>query len=140
MEDEAAGDPGGSAALLEFVDEHERALTYDFRARFGLSLSAIGAEVSYGEAIALVQGLRCETGSHLAADLNGYDWVASHTDVAMIVLSEWFLNVHRDREKSPEPLTLPRPWPAADQAPDVTADERAELLRQLTERSALRDR
>lgn len=140
MEREAAGIAGGTAALLAFVAEHERALTYDFRAKFCLPLSAVGSDVTYGEAIILIEGLLRETGSHLVAKMSGYDWVASHADVALITLSEWFMNVHRDRDKSPEPLRLPRPWPAGRTAPDVNEEERAALVLKLTERSALRDR
>lgn len=61
-------------------------------------------------------------------------------DVALLTLSEWFVNVHRDREKAREPFRFPRPWPDADAAPTVTPDELAELTEKLLARSALRDR
>lgn len=72
--------------------------------------------------------------------MRGYGWVASHADVAAITLAEWFVNVHRDREKSREPIRFPRPWPDADAKPNVTPDELAELTEKLLARSALRDR
>jgi predicted nucleotidyltransferase len=74
------------------------------------------------------------------AALRGYEWVASDADVAVITLAEWFANVHRDREKVREPFKFPRPWPDADAAPQVTAEELTELTEKLLARSALRDR
>ena len=61
-------------------------------------------------------------------------------DVATLTLAEWFVNVYRDREKSREPIRLPRPWPDAEAAPTVTPDELADLTENLLARSALRDR
>lgn len=72
--------------------------------------------------------------------MRGYGWVASHADVAVITLAEWFANVHRDPQKSREPFRFPRPWPDADAKPNVTPDELAELTEKLLARSALRDR
>lgn len=140
MEGEAAGNAGGIAALLAFVAEHERALTYDFRTRIHMPLSALGWEIPFGEGIHLVMELRRDTGSHTYASERGYDWVASYADISQMILAEWYMNVHRDRKQSPDPIHLPRPWP--DQAPnaDVTAEERAELEQKLLARSALRDR
>ena len=84
--------------------------------------------------------LRRETGSHLATKARGWDWAASFSDVATILHTEWYMNVHRDREVSKEPIKLPRPWSAVDPNADVTAEQRAELEQKLLERSALRDR
>lgn len=58
----------------------------------------------------------------------------------MITLAEWYMNVHRDTKAAREPFRLPRPWPAADAKPDVTAEELAALTEKLVARSALRDR
>lgn len=81
-----------------------------------------------------------ETGSHLFAALRGYDWPASYTAIAQMIHAEWYMNVHRDREASREPIRLPRPWPVKDPNADVTAEQRAELEQALLARSALRDR
>lgn len=139
MAGEAAGHAGGTAALLAFVDEHERALTYDFRAQFHQPLTAIGGEISYGEAIRLVEGLMCEPGSHLSMKMRGWNWAASFGEVAQITLAEWYTNAHRDRKESPEPIRFPRPWPDRDENADVTAEQRAEHERELLSRSAIRD-
>lgn len=140
MAREAAGLTGGTAALLAFIAEHERALTYDFRVRFHLPLSSIGGEVTYGEAILLISELKRETGSHLVMSLRGWDWSASNADIALITHAEWYMNVHRDTKASKEPIKLPRPWSEKDPNADVTAQERAELEQKLLARSALRDR
>lgn len=71
--------------------------------------------------------------------MRGYEWVASHVDIAMLTLAEWYVNVHRDPKAAREPFKFPRPWPDSDAAPQVTADELAELTEQLLSRSALRD-
>jgi hypothetical protein len=136
---EAAGHTGGSAALLAFVAEHERALTYDFRHRFQMPLSDIGSRIPFGEAIFLVEGLMREPSSHLAMTLRGWEWAAGFDDVALITLAEWYTNAHRDTKAAPDPFRFPRPWPDVDRV-DVTAEERAVLERKLLERSALRDR
>jgi len=94
----------------------------------------------YRRAADLIEELFKETGSHTFASLRGYDWVASHADVATLTLSEWFVNVHRDRVRAPEPIRFPRPWPDVDAVPTVTPDELAELTEKLLARSALRDR
>lgn len=135
-----AGVSGGSAALLAFVAEHERALTYDFRHYLHFPLSEVGDSVTFGEAIHLVQGLLAEPRSHIVADLRGYTSVATDAEIAQITLAEWYVNVHRDTEKAREPFRFPRPWPDQDATPIVSAEERAELERKLLERSALRDR
>lgn len=139
MAGEAAGDAGGTAALLAFVDEHERALTYDFRTRIGVPLSEIGQSIPYGEAIHLIAGLRIDTGSHTFASVRGWEWVASYADLALIAHAEWYMNVHRDRKEAPDHIRLPRPWPDVDENADVTAERRAELERDLLSRSAIRD-
>lgn len=139
MEGEAAGDAGGIAALLAFVAEHERALTFDFRARLHMPLSSLGWEIPFGEGIHLVMELRRDTGSHTYASEHGYQWVASFAEIAQMAHAEWYMNVHRDRKEAPDPIRLPRPWPDRDENADVTADERAELERDLLSRSAIRD-
>lgn len=72
--------------------------------------------------------------------MRGYEWVATSADIALITLAEWYTNVHRDRKEAREPFRFPRPWPAADAAPKVTAEEFEALTEKLLARSALRDR
>lgn len=93
----------------------------------------------YRRAADLIEELFKEPTSHIVTALRGYEWVASHADIAMLTLAEWYVNVHRDEKKSREPFKFPRPWPDVDAAPQVTADELAELTEQLLSRSALRD-
>lgn len=72
--------------------------------------------------------------------MRDYEWPASYVEIAQILHAEWYLNVHRDREASKEPIRLPRPWSTKDPNADVTAEQRAELEQTLLARSALRDR
>ena len=83
--------------------------------------------------------LRRETGSHLFAEVNDYEWAASNAEIAQIVHAEWYANVHRDRDAVKEPLRFPRPWREKDPNADVTAEKRAELEQMLLARSAIRD-
>lgn len=81
-----------------------------------------------------------ETGSHLFADLAGYDRAASQADIAAIIHAESYLNVHRDTKRSKKPIQLPRPWSPKDPNADVTPERRAELVQQLRKRSVFADR
>ncbi|WP_404474847.1 hypothetical protein [Microbacterium aerolatum] len=72
--------------------------------------------------------------------MRDYDWPASYADIAQLLHAEWYMNVHRDRDSSKEPIRLPRPWSTKGPNADVTTEELAELTEQLLARSALRDR
>ena len=109
--------------------------------KLGLDLDELGTRrLRWRRASDLVEELLKETGSHLSTSIRGDRWVASFSDVAQIAHAEWFMNANRDRERAPEPIRLPRPWPDREANADITDDERAELERQLLARSALRDR
>lgn len=48
-------------------------MEYDFRSRFHLPLDSIGGKVAWGEAIRLVQILRVDPSSQIAAAIEGWD-------------------------------------------------------------------
>jgi hypothetical protein len=125
---------GGSAALLELIEEHRPELTFDFRRYFGLSLRDIGESITYGEALHLVFELRKESGSHTHMARWHLSETASLADLATIRHAEWYMNGHK-KENTPE-IELPRPWQAPDPNADVTPERRAELKAQLQRRSA----
>lgn len=102
-------------------------------------MSALGEQITFGEGKHLIAELRRDTGSHTYASEQGYVWIASFAEIAQIAHAEWYMNAHRDRTEAPEPLCLPRPWPATDENADVTAERRAELEAELLSRSAIRD-
>lgn len=72
--------------------------------------------------------------------MRDYDWPASYVDISQMLHAEWYMNVHRDRDATKEPIKLPRPWSAKDPNADVTAEQRTALEQKLLARSALRDR
>lgn len=136
---EERGPPGGTVALLAFVEEHRAALRFDFRHRFpGIAdgINGIGTSVLFGEALDLVVGLLKETGSHLVAEIVGLTRPLSWADIAVITLTESYLNAHRDPKKSPKPFTLFEIWEKQDPNADVTPERRRELEEQLERRSA----
>lgn len=130
--------PGGSAALLDFIEEHRAALRFDFRHYLQIPLGEIGESVSFGEALDLVVELLKETGSHVVAELSGLTRSMSWADMAMVVLAEGYLNAHRDTKKQPKPVTLFELWEKRDTNADVTPERRRELEEQLERRSAFR--
>lgn len=134
MAREAGRHVGGSAALLELIEEHRPALTFDFRRYFGLSLREVGGSVTYGEALHLVFELRNESGSHLHMGRHGLSETASLADIATITHAEWYMNGHK-KDGAPT-IELPRPWSVPDPNADVTPARRAELKAQLQRRSA----
>lgn len=136
MAGEERGPPGGSVALLQFVEEHRAALRFDFRHYLHVSLDEVGGSVTFGEALDLVVELLKETGSHLVAELAGMSRPLSWADLAVITLTEAYLNAHRDPKKQPKPVQLFDLWEKTDPNADVTAERRAELEAQLERRSA----
>ncbi len=139
MGGEERGAPGGTFALLAFVEEHRRSLRFDFRHLFpGIEggLDAIGESVLFGEALDLVIGVLKETGSHVVAEIVGLNRPLSWADQSMVVLTEAYLNGHRDPKKVPKPITLFEMWEKKDPNADVTPERRRELEEQLERRSA----
>jgi hypothetical protein len=81
-----------------------------------------------------------EFGSHLRAEIVGWDFAASYGEVMAGLYAEAYVNVHRDTKSQPEPRELLHPWPSATRAEEVTPEERARLRALLLANSAFRDR
>lgn len=77
--------------------------------------------------------LRLEFGTHTHASVQGWEWPATMAEVVTIMHAQWFMNVHRDRSISPQPISLPVPWPDRDA---VSPEVHAEYEQQLIARSA----
>lgn len=102
-----------------------------------MSIDRMGQDFTLGEARDLLIELMRESGSHLFADMAGYDLAASQSDLATILHAEWYMNVHRDRKKHKKDIQLPRPWSEKKPNAGVTPERRAELVAELERRSAL---
>lgn len=133
---EERGPLGGTAALLELIEEQEAALRWDFRRYLGLALSEIGASIPFGEAISLVAEDIRETGSHLHANLTGLRFAASQSDIALILHATWFMNANKDDKQHPEQIELPGPFVRPEEEPDATDGEKADALAYLEAHSA----
>ena len=129
------GSPGGTAALLDLIEEHEAAIRWDFRRYLSLSLDDLGVTVTWREATHLLMELTRESGSHLVAALNGYKAAASFADLANILHAEAFVNFHRDRAEYPAPFRLPSPL--ADEPEASATDAELEEARALLERYSM---
>lgn len=66
-----------------------------------------------------------------------FDFAASQADVATILHAEWYRNMTRPYLKKSPPVELPRPFGKKKPNADVTPAQRAELMAQLEERSAI---
>lgn len=131
--------PGGTLALLEFIEEHRPALTWDFRRYLREPLSALGDGIPWGEAADLINELLRETGSHLYADMAGLQLAASQAEFATILHAEGFLNANRDRDLVPDPVELPAPFDRRPDVEPVTAEEYDAAAAYLAANSAFRD-
>lgn len=119
------------------ADEHGDALRYDFRARLGLSWDRAGVDFSWGEAVAFVNRLRLDMGSHLFAALAGWAWPASYGELVGALHYAAFLAVNTDEKKGSAP-TVPFPWSASGAGEVVSAEERRVAEENLAARSAIR--
>ena len=101
------GDPGGSLALLELIEEHKAAFAYDWRTRFGLPLSAVGEAMTFGEALLLAGELAADPSSRVAAALSGWSRPADRVEIA---LADLFDLIARTVEWKKPPRDYPRAW------------------------------
>jgi hypothetical protein len=109
-------------------------LAYDFRFRFRLSLSEIGQGVPYGEALALVQQLGLEQGSHFFMSASGWDYPMDAATMYTAALTVTVKNMLL--AEGEKPATVKWPWPDTDAPEDVTPEERAVLQARLQSSSA----
>jgi len=126
---------GGSAALLDLIEEHKPEFAFDFRRYFGIPLRDIGtSECPYGEALLLLFELRKESGSHTHMRIHGFTETTALSQFTDMLLAQRILNYLRP-ENTPA-IELPIPMERADPNADVTPERRAELRAQLQRRSA----
>ena len=110
-------------------------MRFDFQHYFGKSIDEIGKSIRYGEAIDLVEELQREVGSHLSADIAGWEIAATYGDLLALFRTEAYLSVHHDPKKPP--VEMLRPW--SDGQADVSPEERARLKAILVASSPFRD-
>ena len=80
------GDLPGSLTLLDLIEEHRSAFAYDWRTRFGLSVSSVGDAMTFGEAWLLTLELVRDPSSHVAAAVGGLTFPVSQEWLAIKVL------------------------------------------------------
>lgn len=102
-----------------------------------MCLDDVGDAFTYGEAIDLVEALVDEPGTRLYAAVRRWEFPMSRLERDMRLLTESYLEVHRDKKKRTQPVDLGWPYPAEEL---VTDEEREALTQQLIRRSALADR
>lgn len=95
------------------IQQHRPALEYDWRARFHLPLTVVGASMSWGEAIRLTRLLRADSSSQTAAAIEGWDYPISHEALAILDLFDLEHQVNSKKRPKPHPL---RPWKSTGNA------------------------
>jgi hypothetical protein len=99
-------EPGGIIRVVEILDDHTAAFTYDFRNRFGLGLDDLGTTVPWHEVVYLVSVLVRDPSSWLQTSLNGWHHPVSYEWAALAATYDLHAQVHSKRKPKP----YPRPW------------------------------
>lgn len=95
------GHAGKIDGLLDLLDEQPAAVTYDWWARFHQSPRVIGTDLMpWSEAIALVQTLRSDPSSAIAAALEGWDRPVSTE--ALVLMDLFDLDITVNSKNRPE--------------------------------------
>jgi len=107
-----------------------------------VSVSEVGASVTYGEAAALIRELARVFGSHYAAARESWDFVPDEGYASFLLSSllEGYIHTHRNEKDRGKPISIPRPWGDGKPSEKVSDEELEALLKQLEARSAFRDR
>lgn len=128
-----AGQPGKIAALIRLVNEHESAIEYDWRVRFGLPFGAVfTGDVTWGEAWSLTSELLRDPGSHLAAAVAGWDYPWPRDVAVLADLYDAFVMANTDRKRRGSFKPYPRPFQSAQRT-----HSKAPTVSQRTVRAAL---
>lgn len=98
---EGVGSGGEILGLLDLIEEHRAAVSYDFRTRFHLSAGVIGTEVDWAEAVDLVGILRADPSSAIAAAIEGWDYPISREALAILDLYDLTMAANSDPKKGP---------------------------------------
>jgi hypothetical protein len=120
--------PGGILKVLEIIGDHERALVYDFRDRFGLGLADIGTTVPWREVVHLVAILARDPSSWLQTSMRDWAHPISYDWAVLASIYDLLASVHSKTKPKP----FQRPWsnrPDGANRPVPRADAKEILLR-----------
>ncbi len=122
---------GKSWGLLAVLREHRAAIEYDWWSRFGRGLRSIGPEMSLSEAARLVEIIRADPSSALAASIGGWDYPVSRE--AAVLMDLWDLEAMKGAgKKAPR---YHRPYKTAGQRErvgDAAGHSQADVIDLLT--------
>ena len=102
---------GGVYGLLGLIRTHRGAVEYDLRHRFHLGLRDIGRTVSIFEVARLVQIIRQDPSSMIAASVDGWDYPMSRVEAILADLYD--LSYAKTGAKGRKPY--PRPFKLTDE-------------------------
>jgi hypothetical protein len=117
---------GGILKLRELIAEHPAEFAYDFRSRFGVSYEAIGYDISYREALALVAVLLKDPTSWLQAAENKWRFPASQEWIMLVQQFDAF--VMANSKNRPQPTKMPWDNPVRSGKPAISQDRVREIL------------
>lgn len=102
---------GGILALIAAIRDHPEAISYDWRNRFGLPLSAIFDErMTWIEAVLLLRALLSDPTSHLYAAVAGWAHPFSHEARILADQHDLLKAVNTDKKHRGRFKPYPRPW------------------------------
>lgn len=106
--------PGGYLTLATLVEAYEPAFVYDWRTRFGLSLTAlVTGELSLAEAWLLTCELLHDPGSRVYAAIAGWPHAWSREAFLLADLIDLIAAVHTDPKRRSRLAPYPRPTDAS---------------------------
>ena len=118
-------EPGKTAALVAEVEASRAELAFDFRHLLGISITDIGGQIPWDEAVDLVEQLGRHPGSHYWSSKQGFTRVTDWIELSSMLTAQTAMNL--TREKGSEPVRLP--IPVRDPAEVVIdPEERDELV------------
>lgn len=129
------GEPGGIAWLVDLIDERRQAFIYDWHARFGQPVSAIGsAAMPWDEAVALAQVLHVDPSSALSAAALGWDYPLSREALVLLDLFdlEHMANSSSKKRPKPHPMRPKSQTRTESRYGNVAGRSRAEVIDILT--------
>jgi hypothetical protein len=101
---------GGILEVLQILEDYKHAFTYDFRARFGLGLDALGESVPWSEVVSLVSVLMADPTSWLQTAKNKWQHPISYDWTIAAATYDLLATVNSKRK----PKQWPRPWGEPD--------------------------
>jgi hypothetical protein len=132
------GEPGKIRQVLETIEDHPDAVTYDWRERFNLPLSSVtDGSLTWDESFALLNEIVQDPASHTCAAINKWEYAFSRESIQMADLFDLTQVINTDPKQAKNIQLKPRPWKTGrmgehvSQKPAISQEEIRAKLRAL---------